>query len=517
MSRKYWFLLLVVLSLLSLIVLPACGSSKTSTLTPTATTGPSSAPTSTPTATLTPTATPAPTSSGPVKIGVIVAWSGPSAAAGTLADQTINLVQDQVKQMGGILGGRLVQFVKSDDGSKVTGSGSAALALVTRDKVSFVTCGGESAPGIAAASAVTENAKVPFIGFATIGTTADMAKLKYSACLYGSESIDGRIANFLINYLKPKTVGFLCYDSVDARQVVDGEPGNNSEPGVVGVKDRLAAAGIKIVQENWFPVDTTDFTSYLTKLKYANPDVAVIRTSGDDQGLTIIKEITDLGGWGSMKVYAEQFLVGMYLPGAVGTYTSTQWIPGSDDPGMKAFEDAWNGKYNSTPNPSITYYYNCFWTAIKAIQLVGTDNSEQIAQVLRSGKLEWDSAWGHMVIPTSGIGQVDMMVAKILKGGKLVEVYPKDYSQGSTGTPEPTATVPGGATHTGLDINSTIGALVANPDTAAVIDHCIPGEAEKPELAQAYGFTFGFIAPYDTTTFTPEVMKCLTDGLAAIK
>ncbi len=71
-------------------------------------------------------------------------------------------------------------------------------------------------------------------------------------------------------------------------------------------------------------------------------------------------------------------------------------------------------KYSREPDPNLTYYYyNCFWTALKAIELAGTDDADKVAQALRSGNLEWDSAWGHLRIPPDGTGLVNMMVAQV--------------------------------------------------------------------------------------------------------
>jgi len=136
----------------------------------------------------------------------------------------------------------------------------------------------------------------------------------------------------------------------------------------------------------------------------------------------------ELGGWGSMKYFSTTETGGakaaISIPSAVGTYVAAWWLPGSDDPGMKAFEDAFMQKYGRMPTPELSYYYNCIWTAIKAIELAGTDDPIKVAEALRSGNLEWDSAWGHLRIPTDGTAEVKGMVAQVQEGGKLVKVWP---------------------------------------------------------------------------------------------
>jgi len=43
---------------------------------------------------------------------------------------------------------------------------------------------------------------------------------------------------------------------------------------------------------------------------------------------------------------------------------------------------------------------------------------------MRSGNLEWDSAWGHLRIGTNGAGNVKGLVAEVQAGGKLAKVWP---------------------------------------------------------------------------------------------
>jgi ABC-type branched-subunit amino acid transport system substrate-binding protein len=138
--------------------------------------------------------------------------------------------------------------------------------------------------------------------------------------------------------------------------------------------------------------------------------------------IAINKQIMELGGWGNMKYFGATEVGSakavVTMPSAVGTYVAVQWLPGSDDPGMKAFEDAFTQKYGRLPDPALTYFYNCFWTAIKAIELAGTDDPGKVAQALRSGNLEWDSAWGHLRIPPNGKGEVNYTVVQVQEGGQ---------------------------------------------------------------------------------------------------
>ena len=413
------FIALALALVLIVPILVACGKEKEKTPVPTPIA------TSTPVLTATPTVTPAlsptPTTAGPVKIGAIQAWSGPMTMAGMLADQIIALVEEQVKNMGGILGGREVQFIRGDDRGNTADAAAQAKKLALEDKVSIITLGGESAAQFTAVADVVEPLKVPYVAMATIYGLAT-GKYNYSACLFTHEPAIARIANFLIEVIKPKTVAFLGYDAEDSRSFLNGAEG------VAGVRDRLKAKGIDSIYEQYFPQDTMDYSPYLTKIIYEKPDVVVLELSDMGSAIAINKQIMELGGWGNIKVFnaastsSGQKVVSM--PVALGTYVSVEWLAGSDDPGMKVFEDAFKQKYGRLPDPSMAYYYNCIWIAIKAIQLAGTDNPIKVGEALRSGKVEWDSAWGHLRIDTDGMAIFNSIVTQVQEGGKLVKVWP---------------------------------------------------------------------------------------------
>ena len=77
------------------------------------------------------TTTAIPVDDGPVKIGVITGWSGPTAMIGSyLIDPIVELIEwEWNEQRGGILGGREVEFIKYDDGG---GSVPGALEQATK-------------------------------------------------------------------------------------------------------------------------------------------------------------------------------------------------------------------------------------------------------------------------------------------------------------------------------------------------------------------------------------------------
>ena len=416
---RRWLVLFMVLSICLPVMLPACGGGgedETPTVSPTST----PVITATPTATLsvTVTATTTPTSAEPVKLGVICPWSGPMATSGGLADQIIAVVEQQVKDIGGILGGREVKWVRADDRGVVAKSVGQAKKLALEDKVDMLLFGGISGSSYNAVAQVAEELKIPYISPATI---YDQATMKYNISIYTSDVIIDRVANFVTDYVKPKTVAWLAYDDESFHNQLDGVEG------VVGARERWKEQGIDIIYEQYFPQGTMDFSPYLTKIIYLKPDLVVITAGSSDQAITINKQIMELGGWGDLKVYhttaASSNRKTVSMPAALGTYTAVEFMAGSDEPGMKAFEDAFKKVHGRLPTPELAYFYNNFWTGIRAMELAGTTDRDKVAQAMRSGNLEWDSAWGYLRIPTDGKGAPNLGVAQVQEGGKLVKVW----------------------------------------------------------------------------------------------
>ncbi len=406
---KRWLVSFIVLSLLLLVVLPACGGGGDKEET--------TIPTSTPT--VTPTTTPTP--GGPVKIGTIGPWSGPMATTGGLAEQVMAVLQAQLKNMGGILGGREVKFVKGDDRGAIAETVAQAKKLILDDKVTILTMGGLGAQFFTAVANVAEELKVPYVPF---GTIYDIAKYKYSACMIHHLIFINRIANFPIEVVKPKTVALFAVDTEDSHSMFNGVP----DEGVVGARQIMEAAGIEVVYEDYFDIQVQDMSPFITKIKYAKPDLLITLLNNTAQAINLNKQVSELGGLGEIKYFSANEpganATALKQPWTVGSYVGALWVPGSDDPGMKAFEDAFKQVHNRVPSTEYSYFYNDFWTAIKAVQLAGVDDREKVAEALRSGNLEWDSAWGHMRIGTDGKATVTASVAQVLEGGKIVKVWP---------------------------------------------------------------------------------------------
>lgn len=88
-------------------------------------------------------------------------------------------------------------------------------------------------------------------------------------------------------------------------------------------------------------------------------------------------------------------------------------------------------------------------------------------------------------------------------------------AQTAPATPTPPATTMPGATK--LTIDSPIEALVADPAAKAVLEGVIPGLSGHPAYDQFKAMSLTQVQPYSGGAVTDEMIKKISDGLAAIK
>jgi branched-chain amino acid transport system substrate-binding protein len=384
-----------------------CGTS-TATSTP--------IPTATPSPTVSLTATPTPTQTGPVKIGYMTAWSGPMAMAGMLADPVISLVEEQVNNAGGILGGRSIKVIKFDTGGKGPAEATAGMSkLVLDQKVAVVCFGGVNLGEIQATSEAAAEYKTLFVE--VTGSFRDTMS-KYTVSIAFSYP-DRAVANadFITKVIKPKKIAFLAADDQATHEGIS--------IGKDAIKEKDPE--IQIVSEQYTPLDTMDYSPYISKMKASNPDLMYLTFIEMGQLITLYKQVMELGGWGNSKVYSSSPAGGsaavLKMPAAVGIYQYVLWAPGLTFPAAKTFEQDFKNKYNKVPDPNQAYTYNAIWTAVKAIELAGTDTDrEKINQAARSGQLQWDTPCGPAVFDTNGIASIGGYIMQVGEKGKLTEV-----------------------------------------------------------------------------------------------
>ena len=408
----YKIVITAMVLVLAIPILAACGDDDDGTPEVTQTVKPTTQ--ATPSATPTTTNVPGtPVSTEPVKIGVLSGWSGPVAVAGMMADNIIALVEDQVKEMGVILGGRPLEFVRYDDGGQVARTVAGWKKLTLEENVSAVVFGGSTAATTELSADEADEYEVPLFTMSPLPT--DLSDRPYTIrCVHQMSSVTEMVAQFLIHVIQPQEVALLCDDEQSMRE------------GMEALKKTLESEGVKVVYEKYVPMGTTDFSPYLTSIKYEDPDVVVAFHSAFVAYMAIFKQIMELGGWGDIQFVSNgpsSATAGITnMPAAKGTYHWVLWRPGLPYPEAQRFEQQFKEKNGNLPTPTDAFFYLSLMTAVQAIDFAGTDDPREVDQAARSGGFTWDSPAGPFIVGTDGENNLKGHMIQVGEEGEYIPI-----------------------------------------------------------------------------------------------
>lgn len=196
----------------------------------------------------------------PLKIGVIVAATGPAAIMGTAARSGALLAEKQINASGG-LNGRTVQLLVRDDATNPDTALTHANELVRSQKVDVLLALTTTASSISVGG-VTSAIPMPQISLSGIGPTIERER-KCVVHLAWSQDVNARAFLGYARSAGLKKLGVL-YDSAWGTLVYNE------------LKNRAPAYGVEIVSAEKFEQAATEATTQAAKIKASRPDVVAV-------------------------------------------------------------------------------------------------------------------------------------------------------------------------------------------------------------------------------------------------
>jgi branched-chain amino acid transport system substrate-binding protein len=277
----------------------------------------------------------------PLKIGVIMTYSGPFATYGHQADIGI---QAWIKAHGDTIAGRKIEFIRKDDtGLAPDVSKRVTQELAVRDKVDII-FGGCWSPNAFASAPIATQAKIPF--FIIVAATDGIpAKSPYMVRLSQPVSVPV----YTMGKWAAETQGWKTGYSA----VVDYVLGT---AGAKAFKAGLEGGGGKVVGDVRIPVNNPDFTPYVQRVKQVHPQVVQLFMPAGALAEGFVKAYHDIGlakdginlVTGPLSETQPTDTLGDYVE---GIYTGTNWIDNNTSPENQAFLKALHDTQGPTFNP----------------------------------------------------------------------------------------------------------------------------------------------------------------------
>ncbi|HML12352.1 MAG TPA: ABC transporter substrate-binding protein [Xanthobacteraceae bacterium] len=332
------------------------------------------------------TATPA-ASQQPLKIGVILPYSGQFADGATQMDNGIKLY---VQQHGDTVAGRKIEIIRRDTGGVAPDVAKRlAQELVVRDNVDIL-AGFLLTPNAMAAAAVSEEAKkfmVVMNAATAIITTKSPYMVRTSMTIPQTTEVFAAWA-FKSGIKKVYTM------------VSDYGPGHDAE---TAFQRAFKEAGGEVVGSVRLPVNIPDFAPYLQRAKDASPEAIFVFVPGGTQPAAFAKALKDVGidtqkikVLGQGEITEENALASMGDAG-LGAITSFHYDYTHDSPANKEYVKAFNDAYKRNPDFFATGGYDGMHLIYEAVKKTG-GKTDVDSLVAAAKGMAWESPRGSISI-----------------------------------------------------------------------------------------------------------------------
>jgi urea transport system substrate-binding protein len=305
-----------------------------------------------------------------IKIGVPVGLSGANSVVAPSVVQSTELAVEEINAAGGILG-RQVEIIVADDGSGAQGAQKAFDSLIFKDKVD-VLISMETSAARNAGLPIVNKSKTSYIYTSyyegrscspymyvnawvpdqQVGTIVDIFNSKYSAKKYfliGSDYAYGRgMLEFTRKYIESK--------------------------------------GGAVVGEEYLPMDGSDWTAIISKLKSSGADALITSTAGGAPNVTLTKQLRAAGvniPYGNLAV--DEGTAKSMGSDATGMYIAASYVTSIDSEENKRFLAAMEKKFGAdlkTPNDLSVPQYEAVYLYKAAVERANGTSADVVIPAL---------------------------------------------------------------------------------------------------------------------------------------
>jgi branched-chain amino acid transport system substrate-binding protein len=351
------------------------------------------------------------------RVGAYLSLSGAESQFGNDTKDGIELAVDEVNRAGGVKG-KPIKIVFEDDKSSPQEATNKVLQLIDRDQVVAIL--GEAASSRSKVGGIVANKRrVPMISpFATNPDVTKVGPFVFRVC-FTDDAQGQAAARFVADTLKKKRVAIL-YASDDLYSA-----GLAHE-----LREEAKRLGLEIVGEKQFLKNETNFTTYLTELRDARPDVVYAPVYYNAM-IPIARQAAAVGLKGSVFLggdgwHAEALLkdAGEELEGA---HFTNHFAPDAPRPASQRFVNAYRERFRHEPSALAAQGYDAALLLADAIGRATADTPQAIRDAIAATK-GFQGATGTITINAQRNADKPIV---------LVQIEDKRFTYHSTIEPKP--------------------------------------------------------------------------------
>jgi branched-chain amino acid transport system substrate-binding protein len=340
-------------------------------------------------------------SSGPIKIGLMLPYSGTYAGLGNAIENGFKLY---VQEQGGKLGGREIQYFKVDDESDPSKATDNVNKLIKRDNVDVLVGTVHSGVALAMAKAAKDNNTLLVIPNA------------------GADAITGPMcsANIVRSSFSNWQPGY-------AMGVVAGQKGVKRAMTITwayaagtestkGFTEGLEKGGGKVVKDLTLPFPNVEFQALLTEIAAQKPDAVYAFFAGGG-AVKFVKDYAAAGLNKTIPLYGPGFLTDGTLEAqgasAQNMLTTLHYADNLDTPKNNAFRKAYAIAYKAQPDVYAVQGYDAAQILANGLKAVDGDLSKRDQLTAAMRKTAVDSPRGKFTLSAAGNPVQDIYLREV--------------------------------------------------------------------------------------------------------
>src|SRR5258708_3779916 len=311
----------------------------------------------------------------PIRIGNLNSYTGGIAYAAEANFNAMNLYFDGINWT---IAGREVEIIKEDDQFNPQIGLQNVKKLVESDKVDLVV--GIQASNVALA--VLNYMKQQKAFYVVSGAGTDAITWDRYTYLFRTSISTYQLSTPMANYI---------YDNLGKEIVTTASDYAGGRDVMAQFKRPYLARGGKVLKEIWPPLNTTDYSPYLTDIKSINPPVTYDFMPGADAARFIqqysefgLKEKMPLTGF----TIIDSQTVSALGKAAVGVISALTYVDTVDNPESKEFAANFRAKYKISPDLFADYGYVAAKTIGEALKMTDGDatNKDKLPEAMTKVK-----------------------------------------------------------------------------------------------------------------------------------
>ena len=340
-------------------------------------------------------------SSGPIRIGLMLPYSGTYTALGTAIENGFKLY---VQEQGGKLGGREIQYFKVDDESDPSKATDNVNKLIKRDNVDVLV--GTVHSGVALAMAKAARASNTLLVIPNAGADA------ITGPICAANIVRSSFSNWQPGYAMGIVAG---QKGVKRAMTITWNYAAGTES-TKGFTEGLEKSGGKVMKDLTLPFPNVEFQALLTEIAAQKPDAVYAFFAGGG-AVKFVKDYAAAGLGRAIPLYGPGFLTDGTLEAqgaaAQNMLTTLHYADNLDTPRNNAFRKAYAIAYKSNADVYAVQGYDAAQILGNGLKAVNGDLSkrEQLTAAMR--KTVVDSPRGRFSLSAAGNPVQDIYLREV--------------------------------------------------------------------------------------------------------